>query len=225
MQIDNLKEPFLASIFTISSHHPFVLPDEWRERLPKGHNNIQPCAAYLDAAIEKFFAENRDKAWFNNTIFLFVSDHVSCEYYAEQTAVSPGDFHILGAIYTPDGSLRGESFEPTSQMDVMPTLLGILGYDAPYFAYGRDALKSCENPLTIVYDNGAYKAFSAEYVYIFTDDALREVYEIADIARGNNLISTHYNSQVERRIKAYIQHYYQHAERKSYVVPTGAVVE
>lgn len=224
-QIDNLKEPFLASIFTISSHHPFVLPDEWRERLPKGHNNIQPCAAYLDAAIEKFFAENRDKAWFNNTIFLFVSDHVSCEYYAEQTAVSPGDFHILGAIYTPDGSLRGESFEPTSQMDVMPTLLGILGYDAPYFAYGRDALKSCENPLTIVYDNGAYKAFSAEYVYIFTDDALREVYEIADIARRNNLISTHYNSQVERRIKAYIQHYYQHAERKNYVVPTGAVVE
>ena len=224
-QIDTLQEPFLASIFTISSHHPFVLPDEWRERLPKGENNIQPCAAYLDAAIEKFFEENRNKSWFNNTVFLFVSDHVSCEYYAPQTSVSPGDFHILGAIYTPDGSLRGESFEPTSQMDVMPTLLGILGYDAPYFAYGRDALKSCENPLTIVYDNGAYKAFSAEYVYIFTDDALREVYEIADITRRNNLISTHYNSQVERRIKAYIQHYYQHAERKSYVVPTGAVVE
>ena len=224
-QIDNLQEPFLASIFTISSHHPFVLPDEWRERLPKGENNIQPCAAYLDAAIEKFFEGNRNKSWFNNTVFLFVSDHVSCEYYAPQTSVSPGDFHILGAIYTPDGSLRGETFEPTSQMDVMPTLLGILGYDAPYFAYGRDALKSCENPITIVYDNGAYKAFSAEYIYIFTDDAIREVYHISDIARQNNLVATHYSADIERRIKAYIQQYYYHAERKSYVVPTGAVVE
>lgn len=224
-QIDTLQEPFLASIFTISSHHPFVLPDEWRERLPKGENNIQPCAAYLDAAIEKFFEENRNKSWFNNTVFLFVSDHVSCEYYAPQTSVSPGDFHILGAIYTPDGSLRGETFEPTSQMDVMPTLLGILGYDAPYFAYGRDALKSCENPITIVYDNGAYKAFSAEYIYIFTDDAIREVYHISDIARQNNLVATHYSADIERRIKAYIQQYYYHAERKSYVVPTGAVVE
>ena len=218
-QIDTLQEPFLASIFTISSHHPFVLPDEWRERLPKGHNSIQPCAAYLDASIEKFFAENSDKEWFDNTIFVFVSDHVSCDYYAEQTTVSPGDFHILGAIYTPDGSLRGESFEPTSQIDIMPTLLGILDYDAPYFAYGRNALQKSENPLTIVCDNGAYKAFSAEYVYIFTDDALRQVYEISDIARSNNLIATHYNADIERRIKAYIQHYYEHAERKSYIVP------
>ena len=133
--------------------------------------------------------------------------------------VSPGDFHILGAIYSPDGSLRGESFEPTSQIDIMPTLLGILGYDAPYFAYGRDALKKSENPLTIVCDNGVYKAFSAEYVYIFTDNALQQVYEISDIARSNNLIATHYNADVERRIKAYIQHYYEHAERKSYIVP------
>lgn len=101
----------------------------------------------------------------------------------------------------------------------MPTLLGILGYDAPYFAYGRDALKKSENPLTIVCDNGVYKAFSAEYVYIFTDNALQQVYEISDIARSNNLIATHYNADVERRIKAYIQHYYEHAERKSYIVP------
>ena len=150
---------------------------------------------------------------------------MSSEHFAEKTNSSPGDFHILGAIYTPDGSLRGETFEPTSQMDVMPTLLGILGYDAPYFAYGRDALKSCENPITIVYDNGAYKAFSAEYIYIFTDDAIREVYHISDIARQNNLVATHYSADIERRIKAYIQQYYYHAERKSYVVPTGAVVE
>ena len=224
-EIDTLQEPFLASIFTISSHHPFVLPEAWKERLPKGHNNIQPCAAYLDASIANFFAENRDKAWFKNTIFVFVADHVSSDSYAKQTTVSPGDFHVLGAIYTPDNSLHGETLEPTSQIDIMPTLLGILGYDAPYFAYGRDALQKSEDPLTIVYDNGAYKAFSTEYIYIFADNAVREVYAISDLLRSNNLIDTHDYQSVERRIKAYIQQYYQHAERKSYVVPDTAATD
>lgn len=218
-QIDTLAEPFIASVFTISSHHPFVLPDQWRERLPQGESLIQPCAAYLDASIERFFAENSDKEWFDNTVFVFVADHVSSEHYAEQTTVSPGDFHILGAIYTPNGELKGETFEPVSQIDIMPTLLGILGYDAPYFAYGRDVFAPCEEPVTIVYDNGAYKAFSEEYIYIFTDDAIREIYSITDTARTANLISTHNNLSIERRIKAYIQQYYEHAERKSYIVP------
>ena len=224
-QIDQLQEPFLSSVFTISSHHPFVLPESWKDRLPKGHNKIQPCAAYLDASIEKFFAQNSGKAWFNNTIFVFVSDHVSCDYYADKTVVSPGDFHILGAIYAPDNSLRGESFEPTSQIDIMPTMLGILGYNEPYFAYGRDALQKSDNPLTIVCDNGAYKAFSAEYVYVFTDNAVREIYAVSDTARSHNLIVTQDYQSVERRIKAYVQQYYQHAERKCYVVPDTASIE
>ena len=94
-----------------------------------------------------------------------------------------------------------------------------MDYDAPYFAYGRDALKPSEEPVTIVFDNGVYKAFSAKYVYIFADDAICEVYAISDVARNNNLIATHNSKSIERRIKAYIQQYYEHAERKSYIVP------
>lgn len=218
-QIDTLQEPFLASVFTISSHHPFVLPEQWRERLPKSDCPIQPCAAYLDGAVEKFFRENRDKSWFDSTIFVFVADHVSSEHYAERTNSSPGDFHIVGLFYTPDGSLQGEFAEPASQIDIMPTLLTALGYNKPYFAYGRDLFDNSALPLTVVYDNGAYKAFSEDRVYIFTEDALREVYDTADINRENNLIESEYSATVERHIKAYIQQYYEHAERKSYIVP------
>jgi hypothetical protein len=74
-------------------------------------------------------------------------------------------------------------------------------------------------PLTVVYDNGVYKAFSTERVYIFADDALQGVYDVADIERVNNLIDREYSAEVERHIKAYIQQYYEHAERKSYIVP------
>jgi phosphoglycerol transferase MdoB-like AlkP superfamily enzyme len=218
-EIGQMKEPFLASIFTISSHHPFVTPERLKDSLPKGHTLMQPCAAYLDIAIEQFFADNSGKEWFDNTIFVFVADHVSCEHYAERTNSSPGDFHIIGTMYTPDGSLKGECLEPVSQIDIMPTLLGVLGYDASYFAYGRDVFAADGQPVTIVYDNGVYKAFTTEHIHIFRDGAVREVYAIDDIGSQNNLIQTDYSSDVERLIKAYVQQYYEHAERKSYVVP------
>ena len=217
--IDTMPQPFLASIFTISSHHPFVTPERLKGRLPKGHTLMQPCAAYLDIAIEQFFADNSGKEWFDNTIFVFVADHVSCEHYAERTNSSPGDFHIIGTMYTPDGSLKGECLEPVSQIDIMPTLLGVLGYDAPYFAYGRDVFAADRHPVTIVYDNGVYKAFTTEHIHIFRDGAVREVYAIDDIYRQENLISTAYSVDIERLIKAYVQQYYEHAERKSYIVP------
>ena len=217
--IDTMPQPFLASIFTISSHHPFVTPDSWKERLPKGDTPMQPCATYLDGALEQFFAQNRDKEWFDSTIFVFVADHVSCEHYAERTNISPGDFHIIGAIYTPDGSIRGETVEPVSQIDIMPTLLGILDYDRPYFAYGRDVFAADSTPITVVYDNGVYKAFTTEHIHIFVDGAVKEIYRIEDLQRANNLVATEYSAEVEQYIKAYIQQYYEHAERKSYIVP------
>ena len=220
-QIDSLKEPFLASVFTISSHHPFVVPEEWKEHLPEGKTLIQPCAAYLDQSLRMFFNENRDKEWFDSTVFAFVADHVSCEHYAERTNYSPGDFHVIGLLYTPDGSIKGRCTEPVSQIDIMPTLLGILDYDKPYFAYGRDVFDLQSRAITVVYDNGVYKAFTDSHIHIFSEDRVTEIYSIADSTLTVNLIQSEYDKDVENYIKAYIQQYYDHAERKSYVVPAN----
>lgn len=217
-QIDTMAEPFLASVFTISSHHPFVVPEHLKSSLPKGNTPMQPCAAYLDGAIREFFEANRTKEWFSRTIFAFVADHVSCEQYAEKTKTSPGDFHVLGFMYAGDSSLSGSYDAPASQIDIMPTLLGLLGYEEEYFAYGRDVFSAEPMPV-IVFDNGAYKAFTDSHIHIFTEGKITEVYSIEDITRSENLIATHYDSSIEQLIKAYIQQYYEHAERKSYIVP------
>lgn len=217
--IDTMAEPFLASVFTISSHHPFVVPKQLKDILPKGNTPMQPCAAYLDMALREFFAANRDKEWFSRTIFAFVADHVSCEQYAEKTKTSPGDFHVIGAMCSGDGQLRGECSDPVSQIDIMPTLLGVLGYDRSYFAYGRDIFADKNSMPVIVFDNGEYKAFTDKYIYIFTNGKVEQIYSTDDIAKSNNLIGTHYDSHIEDVIKAYIQQYYEHAERKNYTVP------
>lgn len=106
-----------------------------------------------------------------------------------------------------------------SQIDIMPTLLGILGYDESYFAYGRDVFDPQSRAITVVYDNGVYKAFTDSHIHIFSEDRVTEVYSIADSTLTENLIQSAYDRDVENYIKAYIQQYYDHAERKSYVVP------
>ena len=53
--LDTLPQPFMAGIFTLSSHHPFKIPAEWEERLPEGQVPLQKTIAYADAAVKAFF--------------------------------------------------------------------------------------------------------------------------------------------------------------------------
>ncbi|MBR2962484.1 MAG: LTA synthase family protein [Alistipes sp.] len=217
-EIGQMQEPFLASIFTTTSHHPFVTPDDWKAILPQGKTPMQPCAAYLDRTLRNWFEKYRSEEWFKRTIFLFVADHVSCERYDELTQLSPGDLHVIGFIYKGDGSLQGRYTAPASQIDLMPTLLGLMGYAKPYFAYGRDLNSESRFKEVVVWDNELFKAFDESYSYIFNNDKIEEV----RTADGSQIATEQPDSaalaQTEQRIKAYIQQYYRHIEQKSYVV-------
>jgi len=217
-ELDSLPEPFFASMFTISSHHPFVVPADRYDDLPEGHTKMHRCVAYTDGAFRRFFAENRGKEWFDRTIFVFVADHVSSEKFAPKTRISPNDLHIIGFIHTPDGSLRGEYGHPASQIDIMPTLLGIIGYGEPYFAFGRDVLNEpCDDPAAIVFD-GDYKAVTDRYLYSFDGSEIKSIYALEDTERHDNLCGKIPSDDMERRIKAMIQQYYDHAKRKTYII-------
>ncbi len=195
-----MKQPFFASMFTLSSHHPFVVPAEYEEVLPKGYTKIHKGVAYDDMAFRKFYERFSGEEWFQNTIFVFVADHVSSEKFAEKTKTYPGNYHIIGFMYTPDGSLRGEIEEVTQQLDIMPTLLGLIGNREPYFAFGRDVLNEKERPAWSVSYEGQFRALTDRGEISFDDEA--------PIAHTDSLSD---------RFKALVQQYYQHIERKNYL--------
>ena len=116
--------------------------------------------AYDDQAFRRFFERFGGEEWFRRTIFVFVADHVSSEKFAEKTRAYPGNMHILGFMYTPDGALRGEVTEVTQQLDLMPTLLGLTGNREPYFAFGRDVLNESQRPRWSVSYNGQFRALT-----------------------------------------------------------------
>lgn len=206
-----MPEPFFAALFTLSSHHPFVVPAEVADSLPAGYTRIHRGIAYDDLAFRRFFRRFGGEEWFRRTVFVFVADHVSSEKFAPETAVYPGNMHILGFIYTPDGALRGEVASVTQQLDIMPTLLGLLGNDRPYFAFGRDVLNEPERPAWSVSYDGQFRALTDSLV-VSVDDR----HDAATPRPGCVAPAGERADSLLQSLRGLIQQYYSHIERKRY---------
>lgn len=201
-ELTTLREPFMATLFTLSSHHPFVVPEPLKDSLPEGYTPIHRCAAYEDFAFRQFFREYGEAEWFRNTLFVFVADHVSSERYSTESNTWPGNHHIIGFCYAPGSNLQGESTAPAQQIDWMPTILGLVGNTEPYFAFGRDLFTEPERPCwALSYANG-YQLVSEKGVRKFSPE-LNE--------------PTEQDDEVQK-LQALVQQYYTHISQQSYIV-------
>ncbi len=213
------RQPFFSTMFTLTSHHPFVIPDEYEGHYPEGQTPNHKCVAYVDDAFRKFFAKHQNDEWFRNTIFVFVADHVSSEKYTETFRRSPGDYHIFGFMYAPDSALVGEHRGVVSQMDIMPTLLGLMGNDEPYFAFGRDIFGEHRDvPFATNYDNNTFQAITEQYLIRFDEKQITGIYAVDDVMHERNLVGEVSAEEVEQQLKALIQSYYSRVEQKDYIV-------
>ena len=204
-ELSRTPEPFFATLFTLSSHHPFVVPAQYEDKLPAGYTKLHKGVAYVDNAFRLFFERFGSEEWFRRTIFVFVADHVSSEKFAAETRSYPGNYHIIGFMYTPDGALRGQVGEVVQQLDIMPTLLGLLGNTESYFAFGRDVLNEPQRQQWSVSWDGAFQAVTNDGTIRF-DDA-QDKPEAS--GAGDSLLQD---------FRALVQQYYSHAEKKSYIV-------
>ncbi|MBR4995867.1 MAG: LTA synthase family protein [Alistipes sp.] len=217
------QQPFFSTLFTLSSHHPFVIPERYEERFKAGLTANHRCVEYVDNAFRNFFARYEGEEWFNNTIFVFVADHVSSEKFSEEFRRSPADYQVFGFIYAPESALFGEHHQVTSQIDIMPMLLGLMGNTTPYFAFGRDVFNEFgREPMAVNYDNNLFQAITDKYLVQFDEKAVTAVYAVEDINHTDNLVGKVDVSHIEQNLKAMIQSYYSHIERKDYVVDAPA---
>jgi len=200
-KLSDAKQPFLATTFTITSHHPFAIPEEYKNILPKGKTLVQPCIAYTDRAMQKFFQTAKTKNWYNNTIFVIVADHVSSEVYSPENRSGIGNSHIMYFMFTPDGSVKGRSSKVTQQIDIMPTVLGLINYNKPYFAFGRDFFQdeNKNNDFAVNYNVNKFQWVTDSTTYIFDEKSSGDT--IAD-----------------KKIKAFIQSYYMHMEKRNFTL-------
>lgn len=227
-ELDTVPKPFFATIFTLSSHHPFVVPEGYENMLPEGRTKVQRPVAYTDRSLRDFFDYARRQPWYENTLFVFTADHVSSEVYGDESKAPTGNSHIIFFLYTPDGSLRGDDPHVAQQIDLMPTLLGLTGYDKPYFAYGQDifeiradSARVSERAFAINYLNESFQWITDSTAMFFDEHEVTHLFDLErDPLERHNLIEQGAEpdtAQVER-MKALLQTYYERLEKSDFVV-------
>ena len=140
--IGEMKQPFLATVFTASSHHPYNVPEQYRDSLKdEGSQPIHKCVRYTDMALRRFFERASHEPWYQNTIFVLVADHTNQSSH-DVYKTDLGLYSIPIIFFAPDGSLEASHDEAViaQQTDITPTLLHLLGYNKPYLAFGKDLL-------------------------------------------------------------------------------------
>ena len=206
-EMSRMPQPFMTALFTASSHHPFVVPEQYQQQYPEENLPIQKCIRYTDMALGKFFARCSREPWFQNTIFVLTSDHTNMSDHPEyQTDL--GGFCSPIIIYEPGREPEIQD-KIAQQIDILPTVLGMLHYPKPYFGFGIDVLNTPkEDTWAVNYLNGIYQYVKDGYVLQFDGMKTTALYSLNDRLMKNNLKGKIQNqAQMEQELKAIIQQY------------------
>ena len=220
--IGTFKEPFLTSAFTASSHHPYNVPERYQNKYPvEGNLPIYRGIRYSDHALELFFEKAAKQPWFNNTLFVLTADHTNLSEHPDYQS-DYGNFRVPIIFYCPSDSLSGRRNAVAQQSDIMPSVLGYLGYDRPFISFGQNLFSTpdvetwaanLQNGLYMFYQDGRMIQFDGE----------RETGLFAyqsDPALKQNLIGTQPETEqkMTKKLKALIQQYLEYMTTKELVV-------
>ncbi|MDO4511458.1 MAG: sulfatase-like hydrolase/transferase [Bacteroidales bacterium] len=210
-QVNGFKQPFLATVFTASSHHPFKVPQQYEHVYKEEGEPIHKCIRYTDMALRRFFESASKQPWYGNTIFVLVADHTNQNthpYYK----TDQGIYSIPIAFYTPDGSLEPGLKQDViaQQIDVLPTLMGMLGYDKPYVAFGCDLLRTpAQDTWAFNYNNGIYQYFKGPWMLQWDGKATKALYRFKTdpLLKQNLAGKVAEQPRLEAELKSLIQQY------------------
>ena len=212
-ELDKQKEPFFSSIFTLSSHFPYTLPDGFENKYPKGQHPIMELVAYSDDMLRAFFNNAKEKPWFKNTLFVITADHTAQpidDFYKSRI----GKYAVPLVVHDPSGNLKGVDSTVSSHIDIMPTVLDYAQLEGEYFTHGTSLLNKDRKGYAMQLERGLYQYVDKDYVLMFDGKEIKESYRrpSIDVLEGFGLgYSTkeekEHIDQLMIKMKAVIQEY------------------
>ena len=221
-KMGEMKQPFMTAIFTASSHHPYVIPDKYKNIYKEEGIVIHKCIRYTDNALRQFFNKARTMPWYKNTLFVITSDHTNLsdhEYY--QTDL--GGFCSPIIFFDPSGEFKpGMRDAIAQQIDIMPTVLSYLGYKRKYVGFGIDLLTTpAKDTWAVNYNNGFYQYVKGDWLLQFDGQKVKALYHFrTDLLLKDNMAAREPKiaAQMEREVKAIIQSYMERMTQNELVV-------
>jgi phosphoglycerol transferase MdoB-like AlkP superfamily enzyme len=166
-KLGQFKQPFMASIFSVSSHHPFKVPEKYTGKFRKGPIPICEPIGYTDFALKEMFSTMSKEPWFDNTLFVITADHTNEKFHKEfQNSV--GQFLIPILFYKHNSNLNGYKKRIAQQIDIMPTILHYLNFDGEYIAFGNNLLDDS-------YESFGFNTYGSNYYFYMKDHILEMI--------------------------------------------------
>ncbi len=203
-ELTQKKSPFFATVFTLSSHHPYKLPKGYESKFTGGTLPIHATIQYADYALKRFFETAQKQPWYSNTMFVITADH-SSENTLPYYQTIQGKYEIPLLIFNPKQPTKQTIEATTDQLQLTPIILNQVSKpNTSFFSFA--------NAYAIQYDGGLYQLISYPFVLQFDGEKSIGWYDVqADSLMKNNLINQgtakEKRSELERNLKAIIQDY------------------
>ncbi|MFA8299759.1 MAG: LTA synthase family protein [Hyphomicrobiales bacterium] len=209
--LSTFPKPFVTTIFTLSSHHPYTIPPKYKGVFRKGKLPIQQAVMYSDNALRKFFDTAKKQDWFKNTLFVLTADHTS-EAAIPFYETTVGQYNIPIIFYTANDSIRSmaDSHLTVQQADILPSIMDYLNYDNAFFAFGNSAFDSTAVHFGMSYINNTYQMIQGEYALQFNGEKNTGLYHFTqDSTLKTDLVDSVMSIQkpMEKLVKTLIQEY------------------
>jgi phosphoglycerol transferase MdoB-like AlkP superfamily enzyme len=207
-KMSEMTPPFFSTIFSLSSHPPYTIPDKYKDKFVNGKSPMHNSVKYTDYALQQFFAYAKTQPWYNNTLFIITADHTPAsntpEYFKDI-----GNMHIPLVFFHPtDTNFRGVETKVVAQIDIMPTLFDLIGYDQEFYSLGHSIFsEECYSPSFV---NNKYLIFGRQHLLTFLNDKPLGLYNVKDKLLTPNCYSEQKEIAdfLEKKLKAYIQQYH-----------------
>ncbi|HEY1040229.1 MAG TPA: LTA synthase family protein, partial [Bacteroidia bacterium] len=209
VELGKMKQPFLSSVFTLSSHHPFVVPEKYKQSFPEGPLPVHKSIMYSDFALKRFFESVRKEKWFTNTLFVITADHTGPSadpFYANQA----GNYQIPVLFYQPGTSFKAIDSTVIQQTDIMPGILSYMHYDLPYFALGNDPFDKGTDHFAVNSYNNLCQFFYNNYLIEYNESTDKARWFKVGNAEWSEMVKAPHDSIANvalKKQKAFLQTY------------------
>jgi phosphoglycerol transferase MdoB-like AlkP superfamily enzyme len=207
-QMTRMKAPFFTTIFSLSSHPPYAIPEKYKGKFVGGKTPMHNSVKYTDYALQQFFAYAKTQPWYNNTLFIVTADHTPASGTPEYLK-DMGNMHIPLVFFHPtDSTFKGVNNKVVAQIDIMPSIFDLIGYDEEFYAFGHSIFsEECFSPS---YVNNKYLMFGKNHLFTFLNDKHLGLYNLKDKFLKTNCYKDNKSiaNALEKMLKAYIQTYH-----------------
>ncbi len=198
------RKPFVGCIFTLSSHHPYPIPKQYKGKFPKGKTEIHESLGYTDLALQHFFETASKQPWYKNTLFVITADHT--QFNTEKKYATPtGAYSVPLILYHPNNQTLTQLKSITDltkicqHTDILPSILDFLNISQQQVLPFGESIFAQNDGIAMQFNSGVFRFISQKKYIEMNIDSRAKCFDLKTDKPTKAFQSN--------QLKAFIQYY------------------